>query len=102
MNELSRDTRRLLVELAFVAGNQRLLGEIPAFIRAIPLLIADPRDRDICLAHLHMRSGDLTQAMACLGARDDAAAVLMTALMSALGNAASGARVVSPGKPTCH
>ncbi|MBY4897869.1 DUF1039 domain-containing protein [Cupriavidus sp. AU9028] len=102
MNELPRETRRLLVELAFVAGNQRLLGEMPAFIRAIPLLVADLRDREICLAYLYMRSGDLTQAMACLGTRDDPAAVLMTALISAFGTPSSCARVVNAGKPTRH
>lgn len=84
MSELPRDTRRLLVELAFAAADHRLARQIRAFIEAMPYLVDDANDRALCLARLHMQSGDLAAARACLADRQDDQALFMATLIASV------------------
>lgn len=102
MRPLPREVRRLLVELAFAAGNQRLLGEIEVFLDTLDLLVDDEHDRAICRAHLYMQSGRLAEARACLGERNDPPALLLAMLIAARRDAATAPRVVSHASRTRH
>ncbi|MBO4123480.1 DUF1039 domain-containing protein [Cupriavidus gilardii] len=102
MQPLPREVRRLLVELAFAAGNQRLHGEIEVFLDTIDLLVDDEQDRAICRAHLYMQSGRLVEARACLGERNDPPALLLATLIAAKRDAAAAPRVISTSPRTRH
>lgn len=84
MYELPRQTRRLLVELAFAAADHRMARQIRAFIEAMPLVVHDTDDRALCLARLHMQNGDLAAARACLAGRDDPHALFMATLIASV------------------
>lgn len=102
MQPLSREVRRLLVELAFAAANQRLRGEIEVFLDTLDLLVDDEQDRAICRAHLYMQSGRLVEAGACLGERNDSRALLLAMLIAARRDAATAPRVISPSARRRH
>ncbi|MDF9429083.1 DUF1039 domain-containing protein [Cupriavidus gilardii] len=102
MQPLPREVKRLLVELAFAAANQRLRGEIDVFLDTIDLLIDDEQDRAICRAHLYMQSGRLVEARACLGERNDPPALLLAMLIAAKRDAAAAPRVIGASPRTRH
>lgn len=102
MQTLPTEVRRLLVELAFAAANQRLHAEIEVFLDAIDLLVDDERDRAVCRAHLYMQSGRLVEARACLGERNDPPALLLAMLIAARRDATTSPRVISPSLRTRH
>lgn len=102
MQGLSREVKRLLVELAFAAANQRLHDEIQVFLDTIGLLVDDEQDRAICRAHLYMQCGRLAEARACLGDRNDPAAILLAMLIASKRDAATAPRVVCPPARSRH
>lgn len=102
METLPREVRRLLVELAFAAANQRLHAEIQVFLDTIDLLVDDEQDRAICRAHLYMQSGRLVEASACLGERTDPPALLVAMLIAARRHLATAPRVIAPASRTRH
>ncbi|USE78044.1 DUF1039 domain-containing protein [Cupriavidus gilardii] len=102
MQRLPAEVRRLLVELAFAAGNQRLHGEIDVFLDTLHLLVDDEQDRVICRAHLYMHSGRLVEARACLGDRGDPPALLLAMLIAARRDDATAPRVIAPSPRTRH
>lgn len=102
MQRLPAEVRRLLVELAFAAGNQRLHGEIDVFLDTLHLLVDDEQDRAICRAHLYMHSGRLVEARACLGDRGDPPALLLAMLIAARRDDTTAPRVIAPSPRTRH
>jgi hypothetical protein len=76
METVEREVAKLLVELTFAAA-QRRFPEAGVLLGVLEYLVADPQDLQISQAYVHLKLGDVAQATACLGNRDDDSAKLV-------------------------